>query len=676
MRNICVALLLTATFIAASRSYALEIEGSLPIDGGIHLQKDGKAGISFFYRHRQKIDQRVKIEISTSRRFDKIYKEFFPKGKSYYWQCDLVGKVYWRPVLLSKDGRRITGGRVKSFVVSPGPVTTIEVDHAGSLQIPASGIDFSWKAGEHTRALFYRFKLARDRSFDHPLINVDIKGRTYHLNALEPGQYFWKVGVKYSRDIPIVYSAIRELSVEARALPKPMTVEAETEDDTSTDETPAAEIEVPDAPEVKKPMAPEAKAPVVGEAKKTPSSETVKKPPVAKETPPPAPADLLQPLDQAQLETLEANKSVILQWIGGGDARKFVVEMAQNGDFTHSSFFNSEEMRLGVTLPIGSWFWRVTAVGEGGKKSAPSISRNFSIAAKKIKIELISPEDNRQYQYGKRAASVVFSWRVADGGEESFTYRLQIARDNQWHDISAQREIRSESLTMDDLSDGSYFWRIGVQTTKYSPIFYSDARQFSVQKKRGLSTAPKLSAPDDGAKMSSAGVDLPVFLRWDTPDGSRAFVIELANDPSFRQPELVSSLVPASELTRKPGNYFWRVKAVDGAGDEGPFSEARSFSVIKARESIRLIEPAAEAAIHSFGVDFSWQPLSGCLSYAVIVSLNNTMDNPIKELTTKETKLRSELDDEDVYFWQVICSTKDGRTVKSMAQSFRIVING
>ena len=629
------------------------------------MQEHGWAGISFFYAVTDLRGKQVKIQISTSPRFDKVAREFSPQGQSYFWRCEMTGKIYWRLVLQAGDGKTLATTPVRSFVVIPSPVTTMPLTQGSPLQFSASGLDFQWSADKPAKAIFYRFKLAEDKTFDHPLINVDGRQHSFHVDKLGPGHYFWKVGVKYTCTFPIVYSAIREFTVTAEAKPAVAVVknEMEAESDDMLDAATVADANAKPADvTVKQEAAP---APIVAVVTPPP-------PPI----PPPAPPELTEPPDQARIETLEADKNLMLQWNSGPQVRKFLVEIAKSRDFADATSVSSEPMRLSVTLQPGHFFWRVTATDERGQKSQPSAIQSFELVQRKIAITLLTPEKDRLFSYGKRSPAIVFGWHTAAAPDETFTYRLQIARDSSWREITTDREIKAESMTVNDLADGSYSWRVGVQIAGNAPMQYSDSGTFNLLKKASISAAPRLAEPADGARMESASKALPVSLRWSAPPASRAFVIEVADNESFTNAEKFSSLQPEYDLKRGAGHFFWRVKALDEAGEEGAVSPPRSFFVVQASQSIKLGEPSAGGVVGSFTVSFGWESLEGCISYRLTVSASSTMESPLREMETKETSFRTKLDDEDTYFWTVSCRTLNGQTIKSASQSFRIVING
>ena len=661
----------------------------------MHRQDHGWAGISFFYVVSDLRDVQVKIQISTSSQFNKIKLEFAPKGRSYYWRCEMTGKIYWRLVLQTKDGKKTlatTPG--KSFVVVPPAVTTLPPTADALQQLSTRGLDFQWSEGK-PRVNFYRFKLAKDKTFDHPLINVDGKQHSYHVDKLDAGPYFWKVGVKYNSSVPIVYSAIREFVIRPPAnstvtvmqnsydlegdelfetqpvtppAPPPVTGPAPKVAATASGGPVKTEADTQETPETRD----ESQAPAIAMAV-PPSSPT---PPTPPPLPPPEPPELSQPLDQARIETLASDKSLMLQWNAGGQARKFMVEIAKNRDFNDATRVGCEPMKLSVTLQPGHFFWRVTATDGQGQKSAASQVRSFELVQKKLGIELLSPEKNHEYTYSKRPPPLVFGWQVTDAKHEAFLYRLQVAADAAFGQIVAQHELKSQSTTIDALADGCYFWRVGAQIASDAPIQYSDSGPFCIIKKISLATAPQLMEPADGAKLESAGQELPLTLRWSPPPTFSGFIIELAASANFAGAQKFSSMQPALDLKQAPGHYVWRVKTLNEGGEEGPFSPPRSFSVERASQSIQLKEPVAGAVVGSFTVNFEWQPLTGCTSYLLTVAASSTLANPLRELETKETSLQTKLDDEDTYFWTVKCSTAEGQTIQGATQSLRILIGG
>ena len=215
-----------------------------------------------------------------------------------------------------------------------------------------------------------------------------------------------------------------------------------------------------------------------------------------------------------------------------------------------------------------------------------------------------------------------------------------------------------------------------MQVTRDTPMQFSDIRKFVVTRKREPAEPPRLLAPLDDDKVETSGGDAPVNLTWSAGPQAKSFVVEVAKDIRFSGAEVLSAMKPGMDVMRPTGTYFWRVKALDAAGEESPFSAARKFDVTLALQAITLATPLPDARVKNFKVTFTWQPIDRCTTYELAVAQSNTMDHPLRKVSTTSIQMQVELDDEDTYFWSVQCATNDGRVIKSSPRSFRITIDG
>lgn len=108
--------------------------------------------------------------------------------------------------------------------------------------------------------------------------------------------------------------------------------------------------------------------------------------------------------------------------------------------------------------------------------------------------------------------------------------------------------------------------------------------------------APELMAPDEDG-IVHAGSDR---LAWQPVEGAEAYWLEISADQGFAN--VVASdfglIEPGREIGGlAPGNYYWRVSALDGFGLPGARSEARRFAVRPddTPPFLRLDAPAAGA---------------------------------------------------------------------------------
>lgn len=109
--------------------------------------------------------------------------------------------------------------------------------------------------------------------------------------------------------------------------------------------------------------------------------------------------------------------------------------------------------------------------------------------------------------------------------------------------------------------------------------------------------------PADGAVLA---IGVPHF-QWRTGaepslENMGSFEIRIARDASFarvidedRVAAVITRYVPDKELA--PGDYWWRVAAVDANGRRGPWSEVRSFSVRSPEYVVKVLKGASFADI-------------------------------------------------------------------------------
>jgi hypothetical protein len=99
-----------------------------------------------------------------------------------------------------------------------------------------------------------------------------------------------------------------------------------------------------------------------------------------------------------------------------------------------------------------------------------------------------------------------------------------------------------------------------------------------VLKPRTLPAVPALVFPEDGATYSFQRKVPRVEMKWNAVPGARRYRVVVATDPSFRKifadERIDTTALPIRNL--QPGTYYWRVRAQDGDGFEGPYSAVRS----------------------------------------------------------------------------------------------------
>ncbi|MBI2848466.1 MAG: hypothetical protein HYX83_04755, partial [Chloroflexi bacterium] len=145
------------------------------------------------------------------------------------------------------------------------------------------------------------------------------------------------------------------------------------------------------------------------------------------------------------------------------------------------------------------------------------------------------------------------------------------------------RELPGDGMTTDD--SGSFTKSITVPESQGGShtIIATDGQgnesRATFTMESNPPPAPVLLSPHDGARLAFTGDATPT-LRWSgvtDPSGVR-FVLQMDTSPDFSYPVLEKTDITGSRysLTRAEalprGKYYWRVRAIDGASNQSPWS--------------------------------------------------------------------------------------------------------
>jgi hypothetical protein len=228
--------------------------------------------------------------------------------------------------------------------------------------------------------------------------------------------------------------------------------------------------------------------------------------------------------------------------------------------------------------------------------------------------------------------------------------REQIASDSGLHmvlfdDANAGFHVHGPSLP-----DGSY--RLRVRAVDARGVEGYDAeRSFSIN---ANPEPPALVAPGVGAVILE---DKPQF-EWAKPEGIASFHLQLARDEKFSPPLIAdervqsdSRFAPANSVP--PGQYYWRVAAVDAQGD-GPFSDTQSFRrTTPGPNKVTRVVDKEEMVLR-------WRAGSSNQRFKVQMSKDNAFSAPIVDASVTEAQLKMKRPDAGRYFVRIRAIDADG----------------
>jgi hypothetical protein len=138
--------------------------------------------------------------------------------------------------------------------------------------------------------------------------------------------------------------------------------------------------------------------------------------------------------------------------------------------------------------------------------------------------------------------------------------------------------------------------------------------------------APSPVSPADGA-----GVTEPFTISWTAvsdPTGIIAYNWQVSSSSAFTSLLLQNSTsgeTQASVSGLADGTYFWRVQGVNGAFEQGAWSQPRSFVVTGAGGAPSLAPPKGYSTFHPFEVmTFSWSTIPQAATYVLQVSTDSS----------------------------------------------------
>mgnify|MGYP006158272071 FL=1 len=235
-----------------------------------------------------------------------------------------------------------------------------------------------------------------------------------------------------------------------------------------------------------------------------------------------------------------------------------------------------------IILPLseGNYQWRVR--GENSAyQSTYSLPVSFEVNESEDltsqQIILSSPVNN----FMTNSDNFTLGWNTLSAADY---YNLQLINNTLGGTIVFQQNnILSNTLTLNSTilsQDGNYTWKIkgvnGVSETVFS------SRDFSLD-----TTLPNQPVNGLPANNSIQTINQNINFNWSIAadsgviQSSISYRIEISNDVNFTTILQTSNISTNSfqQLFNSTGDYYWRVRAVDAAGNNGPFSNAFKFTI-------------------------------------------------------------------------------------------------
>lgn len=262
----------------------------------------------------------------------------------------------------------------------------------------------------------------------------------------------------------------------------------------------------------------------------------------------------------------------------------------EGADDYRLQIFNTSQVKLvdtliartQITIPLseGNYQWRVR--GENSAyQSTYSLPVSFVVNESEDlasqQVILSSPVSN----FMTNSNNFTLSWNSLSAADY---YNFQLINNTLGGTIVFQQNnILNNTLTLNSTilnQDGNYTWKIkgvnGVSETVFSSRDFSLDTTLPNQPVNGLPANNSIQTINQNINFNwSIGADSGVI------QSSISYRIEISNNINFTTILQASNISTNSfqQLFNSTGDYYWRVRAVDAAGNNGPFSNAFKFTI-------------------------------------------------------------------------------------------------
>jgi len=270
------------------------------------------------------------------------------------------------------------------------------------------------------------------------------------------------------------------------------------------------------------------------------------------------PPQLRSPRPRAMVAFEPPTTKVALHWTSG-PAQGFDIQVATGASFRRPRKLTSKTDTTTIEIDEPrKWHWRVRAVDPKGKAGPWSTPAAFVLRAASIALD--SPAEDATIVTSEPTTAVTFAWTaVADA--KSYALTLVTAEGEE------ERIDTSEPSATAKLLAESHTWSVAAYDRRRRLTAFSAERRVTVLRRL---LAPQLVAPEQDSIVLLLAPGTPeVELTWQPVTGASAYQVEVADTTAFESPEQKDAAAEHATLSiARPGDTFWRVRAVDGEWSE------------------------------------------------------------------------------------------------------------
>lgn len=172
-----------------------------------------------------------------------------------------------------------------------------------------------------------------------------------------------------------------------------------------------------------------------------------------------SPPELLEPSKGKVIAEEQTKSQIFFSWKDDKDFDSYEWELSSDSNFT--SILQSEKLKnnfykFNSGLKIGTYFWRVKGIGNGGVRFESKVSP-FTVIAKE-EMELIYPNQSAEVEVDDRNL-VVLKWKKLTGKSN---YEVEITKQSDFQTSIVREVVVGNYFEFKAKDLGKYFWRVKV----------------------------------------------------------------------------------------------------------------------------------------------------------------------------------------------------------------------
>ncbi|MGD9189054.1 MAG: FecR domain-containing protein [Desulfobacteraceae bacterium] len=192
----------------------------------------------------------------------------------------------------------------------------------------------------------------------------------------------------------------------------------------------------------------------------------------------PQPLEQLSPKDMFQHFTKEHSGTIRFSWQRQTDATGYHFMLARDSNFKDLVVDKSIQKNHFARqyFSPGTYYWRVSMLA-GDIEGYYSKTHRLHVYRQTPPPGLLADYPPEKVYYRNVAPMIGFAWRKSPG---SPTYYWQMARDEDFMEIVGKKTLKSNRVNKETLTEGVYYWRVGLRDAPNQPISFSAARRLEI----------------------------------------------------------------------------------------------------------------------------------------------------------------------------------------------------